>query len=292
MLGIHTSKAGHVFKKKTKTMIEAIKRDYAGLGMRACQIFVQGPRNSRMANLDTTAIKSYCRDEKINLYVHSSYISVGIFSVTKANQADDKSIYAISNIVAQMAMCDALGALGLVVHLSKRTPADVLETMIVLEPHLKTFRAKFIFEQPAKKADGNLTYETPAKINALNKALSNIRYANWGWCIDTCHLWSAGIAVDKASTMEQWLNDVDPGKICLFHINGGLKALAGTGKDTHIIPMGLDDAIWGNTYKSLAVVIRYAKHRAIDCIMEINRGSLNDAKAAMSRLSIMFDQDS
>jgi endonuclease IV len=283
-------------RKTRKTMLDAITDDFEFLGFGACQIFVQGPRNSHMSKMDYLKIKEYCKSNNIHLFVHSSYISVGIFSVNTASQTTTKSVRAIETIVNQMKVCDLLGSRGFVIHLSKRTPEEICETMKILVPHIKHFKTPLIFEQPAKKADGNKTYETPEKINALNTILIETftKYTNWGWCLDTCHLWSAGIQIGSNKHVKEWLSKLSsPKKILLFHLNGGLEKYFGTGKDTHIIPFEPDDAIW-HPYKSysltklkktsIGTIMNFSKKYEIPCILEINRGSQSDSVFAINTL--------
>jgi endonuclease IV len=301
-LGIHVAKISHVLEppnKKRKTMLDAIKCDCETLNLTACQIFIQGPRNSHMSKMDYLAIKNYCMESKIKLYVHSSYITVGIFSVAPETKNTDKSKRAIKSVLDQFKSCDLLGSNGLVVHLSKRTPDEIWATLKVLIPKIKKFKTPLIFEQPAKKADGYKTYETPEKINKLNELIIKEfpNYKNWGWCIDTCHIWSAGINVSDVKIMKNWLMDINhPKKILLFHLNGGMKQYFGTGKDTHIIPFAVDDNIW-HSYKSytltkikktsIGIIMKFAKINNIPCILEINRGSLIDSKYALKTISTL-----
>ena len=65
MIGVHVAKSSHVFKVPArKTMLGAIQQDCEGLKLGACQIFVQGPRNSKMSSMNYEDIKKYC-DSKI-----------------------------------------------------------------------------------------------------------------------------------------------------------------------------------------------------------------------------------
>jgi deoxyribonuclease-4 len=306
-LGAHVAKISHVLPapdKKRKTMLEAINVDCSKLKLNACQIFVQGPRNSKMSEMDYLAIKSYCKDNKINLYVHSSYISVGIFSVNSENCDTTKSKYAVHNILKQLIACDNLGARGLVVHLTKRTPDDIIETLRVLYPQIKDFCTPLILEQPAKKPDGNKTYETPEMINVLTRAImEEFTDLKWGWCIDTCHLWSAGIQLDKKKMTEKWLGSIAfPKKILLFHLNGGGVDIFGTGKDKHIIPFSSDDNIFGDDdddrefnltkikKKSIWTFCQFAKKNNIDTILEINRGAYEDVEYAITTLHTIINK--
>jgi endonuclease IV len=288
-------------RKTRKTMLDAIAGDFEFLKFNACQIFVQGPRNSHIAKMDYLKINEYCKLNNIHLFVHSSYISVGIFSVNNTSYNTPKSKNAIQTIVNQMKVCDLLESRGFVIHLSKRTPDEICETMKMLVPHIKQFKTPLIFEQPAKKADGNKTYETPEKINTLNTLLIETfpEYTNWGWCLDTCHLWSAGIQIGSEKHCKEWLSNLSsPKKILLFHLNGGLDKYFGTGKDTHIIPFEPDDAIW-HPYKSfslkklkktsMGIITDFAKIYSIPCILEINRGSQSDSVFAINTISSLLE---
>lgn len=308
-LGIHVAKVSHVLigKKKTrKTMIDAINTDCTELNLNACQIFVQGPRNSHMSNMDYEKIRKYCDDQKINLYVHSSYITVGIFSVTKNNVDTTKSQNAIKAVVDQLKACDELGSLGLIIHISKKTPEEIVETFKILEKYIEDFNTPILLEMPAKKADSNFTYETPEKINNLTKLImKNIPMFKFGWCIDTAHIFAAGIEIDIYKILKKWLNDLQfPKKIKLFHINGLSLKLFGTGKDTHEIPFSANDGIFGDDVisddgyvvfdakkikkTSMGLLSKFAKKYNVDAILEINKGSFTDAKFAIDNLREMF----
>lgn len=305
-IGIHISKVSHVLlnpHKNRKDMLSAIKKDCSKLKLGSCQIFVQGPRNSKMSNIDYTSIKLYCIETNIHLYVHSSYISVGILSVTKKNKNDAKSIYFIDIIVQQMKACDELDAKGFVLHLSKRTSKQIVESLTILYEYIYLFKTPILLEQPAKKADTNTTYETPEQINVLSELiLTSIPALNWGWCIDTAHLYSAGIEVDVYNIMKKWFKSLKyPTYIKLFHLNGMGIDLFDTGKDSHEVIFGPDDDIW-NCYlnmddgfdissikkTSIWVICQFAKKNRIDLICEINRGKFKDVQFAIETLKYIM----
>ena len=292
MLGVHVSKTSHVLDtphKIRKTMYDAITQDCSHLNINVCQIFVQGPRNSKMSNMDYIAIREICHSNHISLYVHSSYITVGIFSITHKNKSSAKYKKYIDIIVDQFKACDALYAKGLVIHLTKRTPESILESLEVLYPFISMFKTPLILEQPAKKPDPTKTYETPEQINILTKLIhQGLPDLNWGWCIDTAHLYSAGIRVDDQPTMKTWLRNIEYNNIKLFHLNGMSNKLFNTGKDTHEVVFGPDDDIWKTTTKikksSIFDILKYAKKNKIDIICEINRGTYEDIKYSIETL--------
>ena len=202
-----------------------------------------------------------------------------------------------------MEACDKLGAKGLVVHLTKRLPEEIVSTMKVLIPEIQKYKTPLIFEQPAKKPDGDLTYETPEKINTLTKLLMDKfpKYTNWGWCMDTCHLWSSGIELCNKKITDAWLKGLKyPKKILLFHLNGGSIDIFDTGKDKHMIPFSDEDDIWNSDFmdlddkrvfnldqlkkSSIWSITQFLKKNKIDSILEINRGNYDDILFAIESL--------
>jgi endonuclease IV len=298
-VGIHSTKTSNILPvpyKIRKTLLDAIKIDKEQLGIHTSQIFIQGPQNYHMSEIDEIKIKDYCAENKMNLYVHSSYLTVGCWKVTKDNINEKKSINAIKCIVDQLKVCDKLNSKGFVVHLSKKTPEQIINSLKIIYPIIKKYKTPFLFEQPAKKADGNLTYETFEKMNNLNN-LVKIRFPNFnfGWCVDTCHLWSSGVEINKKNIMSKLISNID--NIKLFHLNGGSDDIFNTGKDKHIIPFSGDDAIFKNSIKktveitkktNLGVITNYSKKNNIDLILEVNRGELKDLKFAIEKLNALM----
>jgi endonuclease IV len=302
MIGIHVSKVSQTLvppNRNRKTLLEAIKIECEKLNLKACQIFIQGPQNTKMANINEKKIKDYCSEKKINLYVHSSYLTVGCWNITKKNADEAKSKYSIDSIIKQMEVCDKLNSKGFVVHLSKKTPKQIIETLKVLYPLIKKFNTPFLLEQPAKKPDDILTYETPQKLNTLtNLIIKNLPKFNFGWCLDTCHLWSGGIELDLTHVTKQYFDEIkNPEYIKLFHINGGSVDIFNTGKDKHIIVLSeaddifYDDIFYEKPYlikhakkTNLGILTKFAKKNNIDSILEVNRGELKDLKFAIEKL--------
>ena len=299
--GCHVAKISHILptpNKNRKTMLDAIKKDTEIMKLGCVQIFTQGPRNSRMTYMNYDEINDYCKNNKINLYVHSSYITVGIFSINTKNKNTDKSKNAISNLLKQLESCDKLNSKGLVIHLSKKKPEEIIDTLSIIIPLIKRFNTPIIFEQPAKKPDGSKTYETPEKINNLTELIKD-RFPKfkWYWCIDTCHLWSAGIKLNKKNIVEKWLNDIKyPKYIGLFHLNGGSIDIFNKGQDKHIIPFSENDDIWKNVFSkkdeykksSIYPIISFCKNNKLDSILEINRGSFDDINYAFDILNKIY----
>ena len=274
MLGVHVSKESLVLdKKKSIDLHKAITRDVDALGINAVQIFTHGPRAYTKNKMNYSAINKVCED--LNLSVHSAYPLSNIWNI------ESKDDYIVDKLLDHINSCIEIGAWGLVVHITKIDYNQAISVMEILKPIVKPTGVKFVIEMVASKADGDLTYETPEKINRLTKCVGVGKW--WGWCVDTAHLWGAGVDVRKYADMKKWLDKLKY-PICMFHLNGSSSAL-GSGKDKHEVAGGPDDCIWGDQHEKglinydnsgIRAVVEYAKKHDIPMICEIKRGNESD----------------
>jgi endonuclease IV len=304
-IGVHVAKISKVLENHNrKTYLDAIKDDVENLNIGCVQIFVAGPANTRMANMDYKSIYKYCKENDINLYVHSSYLTVGIWSLTPQNKNTPKSESAIKHLENQLNACDLLKSRGFVVHLPKKRPEVIIGALEVIIPILDKYNTQFMLEMPASKPDDK-TYETPEKINILTSMLiqSYPKFINWSWVIDTAHLWSCGVEVDNMKKMTKWFNELKyPDSIGLFHLNGSSVDQFNTGKDNHKVVFGIDDDIWNkdsnitdgfDTKKinksTINLIAKFTKSRNLDLVCEINRGAYNEIKFSIDSLNKIFN---
>lgn len=303
-IGVHVSKASKVIKteKVRKTLIDAIDDDCEALKIKCCQIFVAGPANTKMSDIDYDAMNDYCGKNKISLYVHASYLTIGIFSIEKVPTAKNKS--AIKHLTDQMEACDKIGALGFVVHIPRKEPAFIINALKYIIPIINKYKTPFMIEMPASKSDPDKTYETPEKINGLTELITSKfpNFTNWSWVIDTAHLWSCGVEVDSVKIMKDWFKHQKfPEKIGLFHLNGSSLEHYETGKDKHRVVFADDDDIWNqdrdlldsaaNQKKStLDIIYKFSKKYNIDLICEINRGEYADIQFCITKLTQIFSK--
>lgn len=274
LLGVHVAKISKVLDNKTTAidMSNAINRDLDNLGLNSAQIFTHGPRFMVKNKIDYEKVKKTCHD--IDLSVHSAYSTVSIWKVNEDNKNEKKSLSYINSVNTQLKSCKQMGAWGLVIHVTKQSPSNVANVMKLLKPLAESNDVKIILEMVSSKADEN-TYETPAKINHLTKLIgTNENW--WCWCVDTAHLWGAGVDIKSYNNMKNWLDEIKyPKKIEMFHLNGS-SAIKGSGKDKHEIPFSPDDIIWKNikpNKSGLKAVIDFASKNHTTVICEINRGS-------------------
>ena len=227
--------------------------------------------------------------ERISVSVHSTYISVGIWKLTPENITVGKTQKTYEHICDQMRSCAAIGAWGLVIHVSKQPAERVAAAVKIFGPLARELKVKIILEMVASKADPKLTYETPEKINKVT-ALLGPKKKWWGWCVDTAHLWGAGVSVRDFQEMQDWLKGLKhPKKVLMFHLNGS-SAARGSGKDVHEIAFGPDDIIWNGVKprdSGVRAVVEFAKRSSISIICEINRGHQSDVEESLEKIKAL-----
>lgn len=275
ILGVHVSKISTVLddKKSRKDICVSIEDDLDNLGLNAAQVFLHGPRNTRENKNDYPAIRKATTD--IDLTVHSAYPMTGVW-------AGEKDMIAL--VGTHLAAAKKAGAWGWVLHISKICPDVIAAVMKRLRPAAVKHGVKIVLEMVASKADPETTYETPDKINRLTE-LIGADEKWWGWCVDTAHLWGAGVDIRTYAQMRTWLKDLEfPEKILMFHLNGS-SAERGSGKDKHEIPFSGYDNIWEGLApgrSGVRAIMEFAKRRPttqpLTVIMEINRGNEEDTK--------------
>ena len=276
-IGIHVSLSSNVLddKKKAKSIYKAIERDTDALNIKCAQIFTHGPRSFSCNKYDKNLLKQISYKKEIS--VHTPYPMVTIWKINEDNINDNKIKSTIKNIDNQIKACQDIGAWGLVFHINKYLPKDVAYVINnVLLPIATKYKIKIILEMVSSKAD-NKTYETPAKINKLNKLINNSEW--WCWCIDTAHLWGAGVNIQEKKNVDIWLKDLNmPEKIEMIHLNGSSAEL-GSGRDKHEIPFTEEDIMWYGIKpeeSGLYSFVNFAAKKNISIICEINRGKQID----------------
>lgn len=274
ILGVHVAKVSKVIDNKSVAddLSTAINRDLNKLGLNAAQIFTYGPRFMVKNKVNYTKVNNVCRD--VDLTVHSAYSTVSIWKVNEDNKKTVASKKAITSIYEQLKSCKHTGAWGLVLHITKQYADNVAETMHIIKPYAKKTGVKIILEMVSSKAD-NKTYETPEKIDNLTTLIGSTEQW-WGWCVDTAHLWGAGINISSYADMSVWLKRLTyKKKILMIHLNGS-SAVRGSGKDKHEIAFSSYDNIWHGIKpinSGLKAITEFAVKYCCTIICEINRGT-------------------
>ena len=288
----------HISKGRKKTLYDALKNDITEFDINAAQIFVVNPRSAKSMNLgDTKEIKKFVKDNNIKLFVHSAYITTMIWG---------EKPYGIKLLKDQMKLAKECGARGLVLHLPKKSCNDISKVLITYKGYINDIKIKLLFEPPAFKSDSTCSFETPVKLNKLNKVIDAVGLINWGYCIDTAHIWTGmskedeekGFAMESYKGVNKWIKSLTKEtrkKIKLIHLNGSHSL---TGKDVHAIPIfgkmidksknKIPDYIWGDILRhnnevdkkqfkesGLYRFIKFANAKKIPMIIEMNAGTDN-----------------
>lgn len=279
MIGIH------VHKEKRKTLQEAITEDIEKYNLKngALQIYVMSSMSSKIINLGNKEdIIDDINKNKCKLFVHASHVTNGMWNADTEKQK--RGIYIL---YTQLKIAQQINAAGFVIHLPKKSPAEIKITLEKISAKLNSefSNIKILLEHPTYKPDPISSYEMPAKLNNLTEVINGI-LVNWGYCIDTAHMWSAisvedrsrGYDVENYGGMKKWIADLNKTtktKISLIHLNGSMNEHS-SNKDKHGIPFY--DRMWSDYRKSLKKsglyrLLRLAVARKIPMIIERNYGS-------------------
>lgn len=231
MFGCHVYKNGKKLDDSIRQSVEMAES--CGINMNCAQIFVIGPRNTH-ENVDKSEIsglQSVVSAGDFKIIVHGSYLD---------NPWGKKEALGIHLIRRELTICDEIGADGLVIHLHNYS-AEKIASLI---PKLLSNRpkAKLYLEIESHKPT-NTTYETPEKLAHLFHMIKEQeQHHDWfnsaemiGLCVDTAHLWAAGVDVSSAISAKKWIDNVKQIKEIkhiMLHLNDQINP-RGSGKDEH-----------------------------------------------------------
>jgi endonuclease IV len=286
--GIHISK--HTILGDFKTLESAVQTITDQYNLNTCQVFTYGPQSRSKNHYDGELLKSL----KTKIFVHSTYLTDGYWGAVE-NQSERSLNSYYKHIQEQLDSTYEIGGKGLVIHITRKKIPIIKEGMILLQKNIKQPKTvKLILEFRAMKPSTDCSYETANRLNALYNELRNIKL-DWGFCIDTSHMWATGVQMNDAKLISKWFKDIKCGnKIVLFHLNAAKNNTFGVGKDIHIIPLSKEDDIWGDlitnkTYdikkikaSSLGIILLWAKKHKVPIIGEFKRGTKPQYKFAIN----------
>lgn len=270
ILGIHSNKKTSIEgDTDAKTTEHAIARDIKKYGINAIQIFTHNPRTGVKIAMDYSDVAKITSD--IKLLVHGPYNLLRVFMIPEEELKEQLKILEI-----QFKAAAAIGASGIVFHISKSTAVNTAMAIKMILPLAEQYGIQMIIESVACNTAANKTYESTKLINEVNKILKSHPLDRfWSWCIDTAHMWSMGVEVANKHSFAQWLASIErPEKVSTFHLNGSSTGFK-SGKDKHEIPFTSVDNIWYNinpTESGVAALVEFATKYNCVTILEINRG--------------------
>lgn len=292
LVGIHISKTHPISTgRPAKSLAEAIEADMdylAGYGCgRVAQVFVRGPRDSHVvveSAEERARIRRIVEARKMRLVAHGAYVDHPWGRAEGFTAAD--------NIRGEMKIAHEIGAMGVIVHLGKKTLdpqlCDVLRGLADLPPAVLRTTTLWL-ETHAAKPDGETTYDDPRRIVQLRERISQCGDLGLriGICIDIAHLFSSGYSFRTRAAAKSWLaaafpagSDLPP---IMFHLNDSASKLA-SGKDIHA-PLCAGN-IWRDYHPArgklpfgdsgLAYVLEWAVSRDIPMILERSADAVMD----------------
>ena len=246
----------HFLKKSTNSSIKCI------------QIHTHGPQHTRQKNINTIQLKKIIKEWSALLIVHSTLLTYPWKNTS----------YMLQHIFSQMEKSHILNAIGIVIHLPKLVPKDIIPILKIIISKNKVYKKKYhskticLLEMISQRPS-NVSYETPEKINALitEIKINKITTKNIGICIDTAHIFvNKNVKIRKYEDAKKYLNKIKyPSFIKLIHLNGNSRSGY---SDVHVIPFSQNDLIWkGIKFESsgLKAFIEFAKLKQIPVILEL-----------------------
>lgn len=280
LIGAHLNKNGKSYLATIKTILQ--------LGGNVASIFIGSPQDMKITTInpkEAEQVAKFIEDNDILLFSHSKYC---------INLASPKA-FAYHLYSTELNNIFQMGGIGSVVHVGKSVSLPLPEAEKNMKNNVKKVIQK-VFTTPQKKEDLRVIIETGAscgtemywKIEDLGKFYKSFtttekKYIRF--CIDTCHIFSAGYDIRTKEGMKDflklWNKHIGIHKIDLIHLNDS-KAKLGSRVDRHeklrigyITNPSLNGSITGIKY-----LVRFCKKHSIPMILE--RGSTGATKNEIS----------
>src|SRR5690606_841160 len=212
-------------------------------GMTAYQFFAKNPRSllvKQFDERDAAACRQFVMKHHMRSVVHTSY------PVNLAVEDDELRSVTIDSLRNDLQICEACGAIGLVVHFGKYKGADKLlgYQLIIrsLNELLKDWHGQSLVlleNQAGVTGSMGTTFEELTQIRKLCDFPEKI-----GFCFDTCHAFASGYWTGtnseelllKGERLAYWQ------QLKVIHLNDSLYA-SGSGRDRHA-PLGEGEIGW------------------------------------------------
>lgn len=266
-IGNHIHKEGKTYNERALQDIERAKSQ--NIDMLVMQQFAIGPQSTH----ETMKIEDKNALAKMNIrkIIHGSYFS---------NPWGKKPGFGSMLVKKELKIADEIKAEGVVVHLPRQPPERIATG---IEELLEGTQSCIYLEIESYEPN-EMTYETPDKLYNLFELIDkNIKnkenMMRIGICIDTAHLWAAGIDISTADGANKWLHELEE-KMSKFvfggfilHLNDQIWKLGG-GRDEHA-PLGYG-VIWNGYNNSdvdfkksgLYVFVNWAIKNNVTVILE------------------------
>ena len=249
------------------------------IGADAIQVFFKSPMNMRnkikLKDEDAEETKEALKESGIFLVTHGSYL------LNLCNPVNTRTKWLRNNLIEDLEFADKCGSVGVVIHMGSRN-IKVSGKKVVLSyeeaeenmiDNIRTIlnkykgNAKIILETCS--AEGAKIAPSVEEFAHLYNSFTDDEKERIGLCVDTCHIFVAGYAINIPSGFHSFFQKFDDliglEKITCFHMNDS-KAPVASRRDRH------DNIGKGYIYKDNMYALRMVKHIAskysIPLIME------------------------
>jgi apurinic endonuclease APN1 len=268
--GAHTSIAGGV--------LNGLKY-ITSIGGNVSQIFLgnklsaQLKMKTKISEPEKKEIKKYLVDNDMKLFVHASYI-LNLASKPPTSQAIQ---YQLDSLRYDLELGDEIGSSGLVIHLGNMMKLDEEEAY-----HNMVACVMKVID--TSKGGGRILLETSAGAGTqigvglkdfarLWKMFPKSYHSRLGICVDTAHIFSAGIEINKSQEIKKYFVDfnhlIGIKHLCLVHLNDS-KAPLNARVDRHesLTKGYIFDNEKGGDVKSLQTILNFLVKYHIPALLE------------------------
>jgi deoxyribonuclease-4 len=266
-----------------KTLDKAIQD-----GCNSIQVFTSDPCSffSNVKNFNGDLLKTYKKDKKLDYVIHGSFL------INFCRLPEDKITKNSINLLKRdLYICEKIKALGVIIHMGKDTGklgeekafnmyVNNLNKVLEDTKHLKSI---IILETGA-----GCGTEVATRLNDLAKIREfSINKERVKFCIDTCHIYSAGYDLSDelfVDSLDDYIdNTLGWENVIVAHINDS-KECYNSRKDKHADI--LDGDISKKDLKAFKKFLNYFKKRNIPMILETPSDTI-DYKTQLDLLNII-----
>jgi deoxyribonuclease-4 len=236
------------------------------MGMDALQIFTQSPRMWRHPAPDPDAARRFlehrARARLAVVTCHATYL-INLASTDRTVRSRSQRALA-----ATMEAAASLELDSVIVHVGSHRGGGVERALKRIVRAIEAILGDagdrppwLLFENTA--GAGDTMGSTPAELEQVLDALG--RPARVGICLDTCHLWAAGVDIADAGRVDELVAEVDEriglDRLCCLHANDSATPL-GSRRDRH------ENVGRGEIGAGMAVMLGHPRLQGLPAIME------------------------
>jgi deoxyribonuclease-4 len=224
---------------KDKDILTTLNNVKSTLNCSALQIFVGNPQSGRMSQKSydnyisqSPQIRDFLKTHNFRLVIHSPYV------LNFGSNPDCDDPYWIDYLWKELSIANELTAIGCVLHMGKANSKGVKSEVGTAESHMIKSISKLLDKMHQHNFTTKLIIETCAGQGSELFATENnsitplIRLWNsftpsqkqhLGFCVDTCHIHSAGYAIDDQTNInkffQDWNDNIGIENLTVVHLN-------------------------------------------------------------------------